>query len=61
MKDAHKVLEYAAAEEVLLSMFTYGASSPERRDQQWADAKTWQLAKAAGLDSLPNRCVQSSR
>ncbi len=55
MKDARKIIEYAVAEGVLLAMFTYGASSPDRHDQQWVDAKTWQLAKiaAAGLDDLP--------
>ena len=55
MKHARKIIDYAVAEDMLLAMFTYGASSPDRNDQKWADAKAWQLAKisAAGLDDLP--------
>lgn len=55
MKDARKVIDYAMQQEILLAMFTYGASSPHRNDQSWEDAKAWQLAKvaAAGLDDLP--------
>ncbi len=56
MKGAHKIIEFAAQEELFLAMFTYGASSPDRNDQKWSDAKQWQLAKieAAGLGGLPN-------
>lgn len=55
MKGARKIIDYTVQQEILLAMFTYGASSPHRNDQKWEDAKAWQLAKiaAAGLDDLP--------
>ena len=56
MKGARKIIDYAAHEGLFLAMFTYGASSPDRNDQKWSDAKQWQLAKieAAGLGALPS-------
>jgi hypothetical protein len=56
MKDARKVIDYALLGEYHLGMFTYGASSPDRNDQKWADAQEWQLAKVAAcadFDDLP--------
>lgn len=56
MKDARKVIDFALLGEYHLGMFTYGASSPDRDDQRWADAKEWQLAKVAAcadFDDLP--------
>lgn len=56
MPGAEHVIDYAVASELHLGVLTYGASSPERNDQKWEDAKAWQLAKAAAcreLNGLP--------
>jgi hypothetical protein len=54
MKDARKIIDFAILGEYHLGMFTYGASSPDRNDQKWADAKEWQLAKVAACEDFDN-------
>lgn len=52
MKDAHKIIDYARQSDIHLGLYTYGASSPDRGDQKWRDAKRWQLAKVAAAAEL---------
>ena len=57
MKDVDRVIDYAMQNELHLGLVTYGASSPDRADQKWIDARDWQLAKIAAsrkLKSLPH-------
>ncbi len=56
MPGTQQIIDFATKNEYHLGVFTYGASSPDRNDQKWEDAKTWQLAKAAAcreFDGLP--------
>lgn len=57
MRDVDRVIDYAMQNELHLGIVTYGASSPDRADQKWIDARDWQLAKIAAsrkLKALPH-------